>query len=1290
MRKFLIFLGLALSSLAYGDVKISQLPLGTASTTGTSDAFPYVDIATSTTKRLKLSTLKDIPTLADPTFCTDKALTGYSSTTGTITAADSILEAIEKLNGNMGTLGASISVGTIDGIAPSANGLVFSTPNLYAQSASTTFPGMVNNTTQSFSGNKTFTGSVSLAGSGSGTVTVQTQAAAGTYNFNLPTSAGTSGQPLLSGGGSSSPMTFGSLGRNQIAVGNAYRVLTNGAGGELSPGVAPGTSGNVLTSDGTQWASTALPAGGTVTSVALALPTFITVSGSPVTTSGTLTGTLATQSANAFFAGPTSGAAAQPTFRPIGNSDIPQPTASSLGGIIASTAVTNQFVTGVDTTGTITRAQPAFSNISGFLGQSQMPQPLGSSLGGILASTAVTNQFLTGVSTTGAVTRAQPAFTDISGSLARTQIAVGTANQVIVNTAGGDMTSGVSPGTSGNILTSSGGAWVSSAPATSGTVTSVALSLPSTFSVSGSPVTSSGTLTATYANQSANTHFSGPASGSATTPAFRFLVNADMPQPTTGSLGGIIASTAVANQFVTGVTTTGTITRAQPAFSDISGTAGVTQGGTGTSTQFTQGSVVFADGSGIYAQDNASLFFNDTTNSLGVLTTSPLNPLTVAGTSVTPLTASGEPLGLSSTRAAIVSGNLVGGINFISNDTSFTAPGVSVANINAVAEATHGVAQLQTGLQFAVTTGSTKSEAMRLTAGGALVVGDTATSQNATVKIGKTYTTPASTVFAFVSAPMFSDTTGTNTNNVGGARFVPTIASTNTSNWTGDLGNSFMGLSAGATLTAGATGTMTSIVGVFNQFVNPSAMNVTTYRANFVRDPSNTGGGVITGQAGTVIEDMTVATNNTDFLIGQNTIPTGNWSIYSNSLYNGFIRGSMGIRTGTTTPTPTAPLAIGVSGAVALTDEQIELRSDRQGITTGELIAGISMKSNDTNLTDPGIKVAYMQALAEATHTASVLDTGIAFRTTKTLTDSEKLRITGAGSMGLGTSSPAHWFQQHAGSGQNYHQLTNDVTGTNQGSGTLLGIDSSGNAEFRQQGALSLGLFTSGVKRVDISSAGVITLKPLTNGAVLSDANGVLSNVAPGTSGNVLTSNGTTWTSATPGAGAGGMTFVGAVKYATSASCRWQVTSSTIGSFTADTDCATPTATDNVTAPATKIPAVTLTVNSTSDYYKFEAVGMFYKTYSQNNACLWRFSDGTASSELQVSQTYNGTLLAYANNAAIPIISGMIKFGSTGSKTVNIQALSTDNTNPCWIAAGDNVYGETLTINVYRVPVGTP
>lgn len=54
-------------------------------------------------------------------------------------------------------------------------------------------------------------------------------------------------------------------------------------------------------------------------------------------------------------------------------------------------------------------------------------------------------------------------------------------------------------------------------------VTSVGLSLPSEFTISGSPVTSTGTLTGTWANQTANTVFAGPVSGGPAAPSFRAL-----------------------------------------------------------------------------------------------------------------------------------------------------------------------------------------------------------------------------------------------------------------------------------------------------------------------------------------------------------------------------------------------------------------------------------------------------------------------------------------------------------------------------------------------------------------------------------------------------------------------------------------------------------------------------------------------------------------------------------------------------------------------------------------------
>ncbi len=82
---------------------------------------------------------------------------------------------------------------------------------------------------------------------------------------------------------------------------------------------------------------TDLTAGGTVTSVALSLPAIFTVSGSPVTTTGTLTGSLATETANTIWAGPGSGAAAAPTFRTLVVADLPTITSSQVNNTIAAT-----------------------------------------------------------------------------------------------------------------------------------------------------------------------------------------------------------------------------------------------------------------------------------------------------------------------------------------------------------------------------------------------------------------------------------------------------------------------------------------------------------------------------------------------------------------------------------------------------------------------------------------------------------------------------------------------------------------------------------------------------------------------------------------------------------------------------------------------------------------------------------------------------------------------------------------------------------------------------------------
>jgi hypothetical protein len=65
------------------------------------------------------------------------------------------------------------------------------------------------------------------------------------------------------------------------------------------------------------------PTNGTVTSVAMSVPSFLSVAGSPITGSGTLAVSLSTQTSGAVFAGPATGVAVAPTFRSLVATDIP-------------------------------------------------------------------------------------------------------------------------------------------------------------------------------------------------------------------------------------------------------------------------------------------------------------------------------------------------------------------------------------------------------------------------------------------------------------------------------------------------------------------------------------------------------------------------------------------------------------------------------------------------------------------------------------------------------------------------------------------------------------------------------------------------------------------------------------------------------------------------------------------------------------------------------------------------------------------------------------------------------
>jgi len=203
------------------------------------------------------------------------------------------------------------------------------------------------------------------------------QTIAGTKTFSSPisgsvtgTSANVTGTVAIANGGSGATTAAGArTAYGATTVGSNFFTLANPSSVTF---VRVNADNTVSTLDASTF-RTAIGAGtgsGTVTSVALALPSFITVSGSPVTGSGTLTGTLASQSANTVFAAP-NGSAGAPTFRVLAATDIPTLTASKISDFdtevqtnrldqmaapTASVSLNSQKITGLATPTTDTDA----------------------------------------------------------------------------------------------------------------------------------------------------------------------------------------------------------------------------------------------------------------------------------------------------------------------------------------------------------------------------------------------------------------------------------------------------------------------------------------------------------------------------------------------------------------------------------------------------------------------------------------------------------------------------------------------------------------------------------------------------------------------------------------------------------------------------------------------------------------------------------------------------------------------------------------------------------------------
>lgn len=376
-------------------------------------------------------------------------------------------------------------------------------------------------------------------------------------------------------------------------------------------------------------------------------------------------------------------------------------------------------------------------------------------------------------------------------------------------------------------------------------------------------------------------------------------------------------------------------------------------GGSGTSTSWTQGSVIFAGPASTLTQNNPSFFWDNSNLRLGIGTNTPSNNLSFDGnlskTIAMERTTGSSGLGLivQAGGAALGSLDANGGFLTLRGGIS-TGAGQSRIIFQTYNTGSSG------------TTDNVNSIKMTLTEAGLLGIG-----------------TAAPTGVLHISSSRSGAPSSTGDYFIAGAHtYTDAVTS--------------------------ASGTVA--VYVSSYFGNPTLAaqnaNITTSVANTVRINGAILGGLnqqITNSSALYIQGAAVSSVTNSY--GLTVLsPTGATNNYAATFTGGNV--GMGVTDAV------SQLEIASATKQVSSSEQLTLRSQRVAIVTGDLIGGIAYKSNDSNLTAPGIVVALTDAVAEATHTASDLSTGIAFYTTKTLFMSESMRISGAGFVGIGKTVP--------------------------------------------------------------------------------------------------------------------------------------------------------------------------------------------------------------------------------------------------------------------------------------------
>jgi len=392
-------------------------------------------------------------------------------------------------------------------------------------SASATARGLITTGTQTIAGSKTITGTTTFTGgpilsdtnltyANSGyTLVLQSPTLSVNRTVTLPNGTGT----LALTSDISYPVTsvFGRTGA-VVATSGDYTTTQVTEGTNLYFTDARARTAISLTTTGSTGASTynnttgvlnipnyADQYVGTVTSVDMSVPTGLSVSGNPITTSGTLAVTL-----TAGYSIPTT--ANQSTWTTAYNRSL---TSAAVTGTTTKTLTLNQQDGGTITaswtdintdavtsvfgrTGAVVATSGDYNTDQVTEGTTNLYFTNTRSRAAISLTTTGTSGAATYNNTTGVFNI--PSYVGgVTSVFGRTGAVVATDGDYTL-TLLGDVT--ITTPSSGQVLKYNGTAWINDTDANTGTVTSVAMTVPTGLSIAGSPITSSGTLAVTLAS----------------------------------------------------------------------------------------------------------------------------------------------------------------------------------------------------------------------------------------------------------------------------------------------------------------------------------------------------------------------------------------------------------------------------------------------------------------------------------------------------------------------------------------------------------------------------------------------------------------------------------------------------------------------------------------------------------------------------------------------------------------------------------------------------------------------